>query len=294
MDFIGFWSPQRLTQPLIPGASAMVSTSPFVVVDKPTEVHPSEPQEASSAPVADPMQSDRAGIKDTLVSGNSALRPIRVVSLEQDAKPALWLPAHVQNAELGQKIGSEFKDNLKIMLQLVDGMSNEILPSTTDQEPLLKTPTNMVIAQSANEVGSDGYKWDLNDFTLVDGWAIKIPKTGKATLAEESQRKKRFGRSGMSDTEVQQDVDFPLTADMDANVLAAKPQEEANAAQPILRSKLQFSKGTDGSQTLSYEEEVLGQQEVKGGPRRFRLDGIKRKAESRQRRLHSIFLDLLR
>ncbi|TNN83121.1 hypothetical protein EYF80_006728 [Liparis tanakae] len=284
---------ERLTQPLIPGASAMVSTSPLVVVDKPTKVHLAELQEASSAPVADPVQSDRLGTKGTLVSGNSALRPIRVVSLEQDATPALWLPAHMQNAELGQKIGSESKDNLKIMLQSGDGMSNEIQPSATDQEPLLKTPTHMVIAQSANEVGRDAYKWDLNDLTLFDGWAIKIPKTGKATLAEESQRRKRFGRSGSSDAEVQQDEDFPLMADMDANVLVAKPQEEANAAQPILRSKLQFSKGTDGSQTLSYEEEVLGQ-EVKGGPRRFRLDGIKRKAESRQRRLHSIFLDLLR
>ncbi|XP_034381028.1 zona pellucida protein C isoform X2 [Cyclopterus lumpus] len=284
------------------GAKAIVSTSPLVVVDKLIEVRPSETQEASSAPVADPMQSQRVVTQDTLVSGNAALRPTQVVS-QQDATPSLWLPGQVQDTERSEKIGSESKDNLTMMLQASDAMSNELQPSTTDQEPLLNTPTNMVIDQSANELGSDGHKWDLHYLTLVDGWAIP-QQSEKAAFAEESQRKKRFGRSGLSDAEVPQDDDFPLTANMNANVnqndcnalreeLAAMPQEEANAAQPIVRAKLQFAKGMDGSQTLSYEEEVL-KQEVKGVTRRFWLDGTKRKAEPRQRGLQSIFLDLLR
>ncbi|KAK2826284.1 hypothetical protein Q5P01_020498 [Channa striata] len=69
------------------------------------------------------------------------------------------------------------------------------------------------------------------------------------------------------------------------------PPEETNDVQPIIRSKIQFSKGVDGSQTLSYEEQVLGEHEGKGVIRRCRMDGTK---QSAQRGMYSSFLGLLR
>ncbi|XP_054470347.1 uncharacterized protein LOC129103778 [Anoplopoma fimbria] len=270
------------------GAKAMVSTGPFVIVEKPIEPRLSESQETSSAPVAEAMQSDRAVTEATIVSGTSVSRlPQAVVVVSQDpvARLTFWLPGQVRDTGHSEKINSE--DILTFKLQASDIWSNEIQPSSTDQEPLLNMPTNMVIDQSANELGSD-----FNYLTLVDGLAI--PK-----------EKRRFGRSGIFDTEALQDADILLTADMNVNVLnqndcnkmreglAVTPQEESDDAQPIVRSKLQFSKGTDGSQTLSYEEDVMRQQS-KGVIGRFWNDGIQRKQEPRRRGLHSTFLDLLR
>ncbi|XP_068577758.1 zona pellucida protein C [Cebidichthys violaceus] len=285
------------------GAKAIVSTGPFVIMDKPIATLPSEPQETSSAPVADTMASDRVLTEDT-ISDNSAIRPpqsVVVVSQDPVARLTLWLPGQVRGTEHGEKIHSESEDNLTFKLQTKDTMSNELQPSTTDQEPLLHSPIN--VDQSSNELGSDGHMWDLSSLTLLDGWAIP-QQIEKAAFAEESQSKRRFERSGMSD--IQQDVDIPLTADMNANVvnqndcikmrgvLAVRPQEEANDAKSIVRSKIQFSKGADGSETLSYEEEVLGQEDGEGVTRRLWLDGIQRKREPRPRGLHSTFLDLLR
>ncbi|XP_074517215.1 zona pellucida protein C [Sebastes fasciatus] len=286
-------------------AKAIVSTGPFVIVDKHIEISPEppvpEPQETSSSPLPDPMLSDRAVTEDPIISGASVSRPpqgVVVASQDPVAKLTLWLPGQVQDGEHGENIVSEPEDHLK--LQPSDTVSNdlpELRPSTADQEPLLSTNT---IYPSANEPGSDGRMWDLSLLTLIDGWAL-LPQMVKAAFAEKSQRKRRFDSSGMVYTEAPREVDLPLTAEMNVDVLnqndfnqmideladaTVTPQEDANDAQPIIRSKLQFSKSTDGSQTLSYEEEVMRQQEGKGG--------TKGKQEPRQRRLRSAFLDLLR
>ncbi|KAK9533441.1 hypothetical protein VZT92_008558 [Zoarces viviparus] len=164
------------------GAKAIVSTGPFIIMDKLIVTLPPEPQETSSARVADRMASDRAMTEDTIISDHSELQPpqgVVVVSPNPVARLTLWLP--------GQKDCNKMRGKLAVM-----------------------------------------------------------------------------------------------------------PQEETNDTQPIVRSKIQFSKSPDGSETLSYEEEALGQQEGKGVIRRLWLDGIQRKQEPRQRGLHSTFLDLLR
>lgn len=75
---------------------------------------------------------------------------------------------------------------------------------------------------------------------------------------------------------------------------AVIPQKGTNDVLPVIRSKIQFSKGLDGSQTLSYEEDVIKQQES-SGIRRCGMNWLnKRKQELRPRGLHSFFLDLLR
>ncbi|XP_049917993.1 zona pellucida protein C [Epinephelus moara] len=276
-------------------AKATVSTGPFVIVDNHVVPSVSEPRETFTTPVTDATQSDGAATEDAIVSGTSLSRPPQgVVVLSQDpvARLTLWLPGQVQDDEHSKNIGPESEDNSKVQLQESDAVSNDIpepQPSTTDQEPL----TNEIGDQSATV----GNMLDLNLLTHVVGWVIP-PQMEKATFGEESQRKRRFERSEMS--EAPQEVDIPLVAEMNIHVLnlndlnqmtdeltdvALVPQEETNDA-PMIRSKIQLTKAGDGSQTLSYEEEVMRKQDGKGV--------IKRKQEPRQRGLRSAFLDLLR
>ncbi|KAL3048975.1 hypothetical protein OYC64_008452 [Pagothenia borchgrevinki] len=288
-------------------AKAIVSTGPLVVVDKRVEMslQPSLPemQETTSAPHASSMQSDDAAI----VSSTSLSRPpqgVVIVSQDPVARLTLWLPGQVQDPEHGESKVSE--DKLTVKLQARDTTSRYIpeqRPFTLYQEPPLNAPTNKIRDHGANEL-KDGHMFDLNLLTLVDGWPIP-PQMEKAAFADEAQIKKLFGRPGMF--EAPQEVDIPLMTEMTLNVLnqhdfhqmrdelaeeAVMPRDEATDS--IIRSKVQFSKGMDGSQTLSYEEEVMREQEGKGVTSRFGMDGNKRKLETKRRGLRSAFLDLIR
>ncbi|KAJ4939276.1 hypothetical protein JOQ06_028732 [Pogonophryne albipinna] len=288
-------------------AKAIVSTGPLVVVDKRVEMSPQpslpEMQETTSAPHARSMQSDGAAI----VSGTSLSRPpqgVVVVSQDPVARLTLWLPGQVQDPEHGESKVSE--DKLTVKLQARDTTSRYIpeqRPLTSYQEPPLNAPTNKIRDHGANEL-KDGHIFDLNLLTPVDGWPIPT-QMEKAAFADEAQIKKLFGRPGMF--EASQEVDIPLIAEMTLNILnqhdfnqmrdelaeeAVMPRDEATDS--IIRSKVQFSKGMDGSQTLSYEEEVMREQEGKGVTSRFGMDGNKRKPETKRRGLRSAFLDLIR
>ncbi|XP_035529329.1 zona pellucida protein C [Morone saxatilis] len=295
-------------------AKAIVSTGPLVIVDKDVETSPgpavSEPQETSSAPVTGSMQSDASGAAAEIVSGSSIPRsrlsspPQGVVVVSQDpaARLTLWLPGQVQDTEHSENTGSESEDNLTVQVQASDTASNdlpELQPSTKDQESLLNTPTNKIEDQN------------LNFLTLVDGWIIP-PQLEKAAIGDESLR--RTWRFGLSGTDATQEVDVPLLDDITINVLnqndlhqmredlAQRPkdaavtlQEGINDIGPVIRSKLEFSKGMDGSQMLSYEEEMVKQQEGEGVIRRAGMAGIKKGIqERRQKGLRSTFLDFLR
>ncbi|XP_059209406.1 zona pellucida protein C [Centropristis striata] len=288
-------------------AKAIISAGPFVIVDNNGAASPepsvSEPQQASSTPVAaDSVQTDGAATEGSIVSGTSVSRPpqgVVVVSQDPANKLTLWLPGQVQDPKHDENLGSKSEDTFEAS----NAVSKDLpeLQPATDQQSLQKLPTNMIAGQSANELGSDAPMFDLNLLTLVDGWIIP-PLMGKAAFTDESQTKRRFIRSGMFDKETPQEFDLPLTAEITMSVLnptdcnqigdkmadaAVLPQEEENDAQPIIRSKLQFSKGTDGSKTLSYEEEVV-KHEGKGVARRDV------KQEPKHGGLRSAFLDLLR
>uniref|UniRef100_A0A3Q2DC34 ZP domain-containing protein n=1 Tax=Cyprinodon variegatus TaxID=28743 RepID=A0A3Q2DC34_CYPVA len=147
-------------------------------------------------------------------------------------------------------------------------------------------------------------QWDTK---LVDGW--QIPQND---FSFEFQRKSRYDHL---DTEKNQ-PGFPHPTEMDVNPLLVEPKAavldataqesqmnrspssnselQRDAAvepdlevQPIIRTKLEFSKGADGSKKLSYEEEVK-QQET----RHEAKDGAKRK--HRLKGLRLTFVDLLR
>ncbi|XP_038584835.1 zona pellucida protein C isoform X2 [Micropterus salmoides] len=273
-------------------AKAIVSTGPLVIVDKDVkcpEPPVSGPQTSSALEL---MQSDGAATEEEIVSGTlSKLSPppegVVVAREDPVARLTLWLPGQVQDAE-----HSESEDYLKAQLQASNTVSNdlpELQPSTADLN-------NKMGDQSANEL-SDAHMF-LNLLTLTGS---VIPHLEKVAIEEESQRKLWFGRSGISRTKALQEVDTILPTEMTVNVqnqnefnqmteeAAPRPQEETIDAQPIIRSKLQFSKSSDGSQTLSYEEQQGGKSVVRCG-----MDGIKRQQEPRQRGLFSAFLDLLR
>ncbi|XP_032356181.1 zona pellucida protein C isoform X2 [Etheostoma spectabile] len=250
---------------------ATVSTGPFVILDNHVEPSPEpfEPQETSSAPVTEAIRFHGATSEDTIVSGTSVSRPPQgvavVVSQDSGATLTLRLPG-VQDPEYSKNIRSESEDDLTLKLEASDTVANDLpeLRLLADKEPLLNTLTNEKEGQSANEL-------------LVDGLAMPS-QMEKVAFAEESQRK-RFGRSGMFNTPSPQEVAVPLTDDMVyVDVLnqnaynqmrhgqpdtAVMPKEEASGAQPIVRSKLKFSKSTDGSHSLSFEE-VIRQTEGNG------------------------------
>ncbi|XP_042244490.1 zona pellucida protein C [Thunnus maccoyii] len=280
-------------------AKAIISTGPLIIVDKEDETRPapsvSEPQETSNIPVTDTMQSDAAVPEDTFVSGTSVSRskfsesqwsspPQGVVVVSQDpvARLTVWLPGQVQDIEHSDDIGSQVVDNSTAQLQPSNMISNdlpELQPSTTDQESVLNTPTKK-IRESLTKQGNEIPVWDLNLMTLVDGWVIP----SEAPPAE-------MNINDLNQNDFNQMRDESAQRWTDAAIMH---QDKTNDAQPIIRSKLQFSKSTDGTQTLSYEEEAVKQHEGKGAIRRFGVDGIKRKQEPRQRGLLSTFLDLLR
>ncbi|XP_019940485.2 zona pellucida protein C [Paralichthys olivaceus] len=276
---------------------ATVSTGPLVIVDNYIEMsseHVSEPQETPSAPVTNFMQSD-AVTGDAIVSGASLSRskmsspPQGVVIVSQDptARLTLWLTGQVQ----------EFEDGSTDRLKASDIISNDLpVPQPSN------LPINQIEGQSINGLKGDAALSDLKFPVMDDITAI----------AEVSPRQKLSGRSGVFGPDVPQ-VDILLLAEATVNDLnrvhfdqvedepakmqadaAVIPEEGTNDDQPIIRSKLQFSKGADGTQMLSYEEEEVEKQEGKGVTRGCGMNGTKIKQEPRRKGLRTTFLDLLR
>lgn len=259
-----------------------------------------------SIPVTDSMQPDFSSETETaIVSGASMARnhfsspPHGLVVVSQDpvGRLTLWLPGQIQDTEHSHNIASQSEDNL------IHPLNADYLPepSTADQESLYP-PLNKINSQSLNELKSDPSMWDL---TSVDGWPLP-PQLDSAVIVEEFKRKTKCGTSGKFGTEAQQKRNVPASDEMNvkdlkndfnqtneelAQMQADAPMvapEGTNDVRPIIRSKIQFSKGVDGSQTLSYEEERDRKEVI----RRCGMHCIKQ--ESAQKELYSTFLNLLR
>lgn len=269
---------------VISEAKAVISAGPLIIVKSP-EPPVSEPQVASSnPPVTDSMQSDGAATEDAIVSGSSLSRSgfssppqgVVVVSRDPVATLTLWLPGQVQDPEHGP----ESDDNLTVQLEASETVSNDLpeqQPSPTDQQAPLNTPTN--------EIGI------LNVQPLAD-W-MTPPRLEKMEIAEDSPIRVRLARFSSSPQDemivnVQNQDGFIQTEEELADA-AATQRLGADDAGPVIHSRLEFLKGADGSQALSYEEDVLKQNEglISGC-------GLERKRERRQGGLRSTFLDLLR
>uniref|UniRef100_A0A673C2G2 ZP domain-containing protein n=1 Tax=Sphaeramia orbicularis TaxID=375764 RepID=A0A673C2G2_9TELE len=263
-------------------ATAVVSIGPLFI----------EYEITSSIHVADSLQSSPAETEDKIISGASFTNrfsdssqffsPESVVNQGQVIRLTVWLPGETKDTE-HQKIDSEPEDDLTAELQQSDVESNHILdlpPLSTDQEISLNAPTNEI--KAGNEQG-DALPWDVNALTLFDGRPIP-PHLEEAAIEEESQRKKRC--------EKVEALPLPGEVNIDDMEMLAQKQtevcEERNYVQPVIRSKIQFSRSVDGSQALSYEEEVMQEEEGMGDIRNLGMHGFKKGG------LLSTFLDLLR
>ncbi|XP_012717571.2 zona pellucida protein C isoform X1 [Fundulus heteroclitus] len=284
-------------------AKAVVSVGPLMIVDE-WELIPTlpdtKPLAASGSSLPTTMRAS-APAEDDIISAafpaqaelQSSSQGVLVVRQEPTARLTMWLP--------GQDLTSQ-PDGLLVQ----DGYS--VQEVSTAYGNSLTRPTN-----ETDESPSGSSQWDMKLVTPADG--LQIPQ--QENEVEEFQSKSRNGRSGNSDTEAAQ-PDFSLPTEINVNLmLVEKPkvampdataekiqmkwpsddpavssemQMDAEAGpdeevQPVIRTKLEFSKGADGSKRLSYEEELKQE-------KRHAKDNLKRKP--RLKGLRSTFLDLLR
>lgn len=272
---------QRPTD-VISDPKAIVTTGPFLVVDRDAETGP-VPE--SKAPVTESMQSDGAEIEDTIVSGASTSRsrfssPRQgVVVVSQDPSPSLtlWLSGQIHEAKQGELISSGSEDKRMVQVESGDTILHDLpeqQPSTNDQEPKIRAH-------------------DVNVVTL----AMIPPHLEKEAVTKESWIKTWLARHGLLGVKSQQEVNVVPPDEMIVDIVSQddfnqnedKPLH-TNDAGTVIRSKLQFSKSTDGTKTLSYEEEMVKEKDDRVAPGW----GLKRKRELRRRKLRSTFLDMLR
>lgn len=209
------------------------------------------------------MQSDGPDSVDPKVSGESPsreeLHPRSVVTVRQepnarrtgDAKP--------------EEMSSTFHDHA------------EHRPSTTDEEPLQETPTNVISADGVNVVALAGIPLHLEAETGgMKRWLERLGLVGVKARREVDARLNEVDATGQED--FSQKSAEPLMLDVNRNGA-------------VIRSKVQFTKTVDGTQTLSYEEEMMKPEDGRAAPR----CGMKTHQElGRRRKLRSTFLNFLR
>lgn len=141
--------------------------------------------------------------------------------------------------------------------QLEDGLER---PTPTQERPEAQNSVQKRLAERPRtQIGAGDFNTWVE--SPVKFWRAKFGLFGNRPA----------GDAGPPEAEV------PNTADLEA-----LPETRAG---PVIRSKVAFSKGTDGSQTLSYEEEVVGTDE----------DGVGCGTKTRcGPGLRSKFLDLIR
>lgn len=284
----------------------------------------SEPQASSTSPArsSSPVEAEDAVSGSLFLQRELPLSQQGVVVVSQDptSRLTLWLPGQA-DAEYGKDM-TTLTDGFSVQLS-PNGNYLEVKPPTASS--ILQSPSE---AADPTMSGSEVDKlWDMNIHT-VDVWPIPT----QTENTEDFQKQNGFGRSTSPDEATgdfpneigvsllllehpkplqknQVDVveeppkkhlpdqtggkgtnksDFseeePSGINMD-EILT----EEVN---PIIRSKLEFSKGPDGSQKLSYEEE-LNQTEGKLVQRRAAGEERTRKVP-RLKGLRSTFMYLMR
>lgn len=203
---------------------AVLSIGPFVVVED-VEKKAEPLPGPSEATDADSMQSDASAAVEWLVSG-SATSSDEFAGTPGDMVVVSQDPAAMLALWLpGQPKGS---------LEPVDDSKEEVEGSRKLANDLLEGQNLVQKRESGdpqtNKIGESPVKI----------WQAKFGFFGKNSAAEAGP---------------------PLLPEMDVPNMEALGQRQAR---PVVRSKLEFSKGADGSQTLSYEEEVARKDEDDG------------------------------
>lgn len=206
------------------------------------------------------MQSDGPAAVDWIISGSESLKDqfagtsgdvVVVVSQDPAAPRALWLPRQ-------QNEGLELPDDSKHQVEKSRTLKNDPFGA---QDSVQKWDSEN---SQTNKISAD----DLDVFAKwiespVKIWQAKFDLFGKKTAGETA----------------------PLPAEEDVpNTDDVEPLVQRRVG-PVIRTKVEFSKGTDGSQRMSYEEVVLRKREAEEGD-----CGMKKRG---RRGLRSVFLDLM-
>lgn len=150
-------------------------------------------------------------------------------------------------------------------------------PSTTDEEPLPGTPTNVRSADDVNVLSLAVIPAHFEAPAVGEAMKTWLTRLGfvrvKTRREAEARPEEKVDAAGQDDFGLKNDE--PLTLD-------------GNHDGAVIRSKLQLTKTADGTQTLSYEEEMVKPEGERAVPRcGMRTPGQRRK-------LHSTFLNFLR
>lgn len=216
------------------------------VVVEDVELKPEPLPEASEASAADSMQSDGSAALEWIVSG-SAMSRNGFAGTSGDVVVVSQDPA----ATLALWLPGQLKDGL----EPADDSKEQLEGSRKLTNDLLEVHNSVQKRESGNP------HMDKIGESPVKIWQAK------------------FGVFGNSAAE----AGPPLPPEMSVPNLEALGQKQAR---PVIRSKLELSKGMDGSQTLSYEEEVASKDDDASSD-----FGMKNRG---RRCLWSTFLDLIR
>ncbi|KAF6717921.1 Zona pellucida sperm-binding protein 3 [Oryzias melastigma] len=270
----------------------IVSTGLILVDDdvKTNAPMDSEPQASSTllarsnSPVeADSTVSDSLFLQRELPSSQQG---VVVVSQDPTSRLTLWLPGQA-DAEYGKDMTTWSEDGFSVRLS-PNGNYLDMKPPTAS--PML--PSQSEDADPTMRGSQGGKSWDMNIHT-VDVWPIPQTETtegfGRSTSSEVKtdlpneisinllllEHPKTIPKNLDDVSEEPLKKQLPdQTDEKDTNKSDLSSEEEEpsgvnvddmvteDVRQPIIRSKLEFSKGADGSQKLSYEEE-LNQTETK-------------------------------
>ncbi|KAK0153905.1 Zona pellucida sperm-binding protein 3 [Merluccius polli] len=229
-----------------------------------------------------------------------------VLSRGPVARLTMWLPGSLTKTHplLETEMAPSLSGGVATASEPGDSRLNDIqsdLPATGEDLPV--SPGS---SENGRKVSSDVLSdADMRTQSMVaplDGWPIPESLEGKSALREESKRKRWGTRPEMLYDKTQRVYKGSVTE----NGLNEATRHEENwnprrnhgdtdmgGVRPVIRSRVQFTKGVDGSRTLSYEEDVIKQQqEDKPKMQSFGKEIVSGNQKG-QRALHT-FLDLLR
>lgn len=234
---------------VIPEEKAVLSIGPFIVVgDVDTQSEPLPG--ASETSDTDSMHSDGLAAIERIVSG-SAMSRNEFASKSGDVVVVSQDPA----ATLALWLPGQLKDDL----ELADNSKEQVKGSHKLTNDLLEVQNSIQKRESGN------------------------PRTNKMG---ESPVKIWQAKFGFFNKNSAVEAGVPLPPEMEVPNVANLGALGQRQARPVIRSKVKFSKGMDGSQTLSYEEEVVRKDDDGSSD-----CGMKNRG---RKDLRSTFLDLIR
>ena len=256
------------------GAEAMQSDAAFAVVTE---------YQASSAPgVQDSgVQSEVNEIPEIPLDAPIEVAQGMVVRSQGPvARLTMWLPGGQRTAQPLPE--PEMTPSLPSASEAPESGLNEtqIDPAATGEDLPLRPGSD---ESNGKDASSDA---GMRTPAMVDGYPIP-EASEKPSLLEESKRKRWGWRPKAT-------RDFKDLANMNNLSEEKRPEERSNQrSSPVIRSRVQFTKSLDGSQTLSYEEDVIKQKDKPKMRSSGKDDFVNVSQKTGQRALYT-FLELLK